>query len=126
MRVLTVNAFTVPAEPGSHNGSVNKVPQTYGDVDGFITMLMAACEDEVMNRTLETILSQPDKMRHAVLLGLLELFRVNGAPKDLSDAFVCLLDDEVAEKAYQVIYQCQRELSSPPAVSAPAPTSSAE
>jgi hypothetical protein len=89
--------------------AVNKLPQTYSDVDGFITMLMAACEDEVMNGTLETILSQPDKMRHAVILGLLELFRVNGAPKNLSDAFACLLDDEVAEKAYEVIFECQRE-----------------
>ena len=72
-------------------------------------MLLAACEDLGMNETLETLLSAPDNRRKAVVHELLEQFRVNGAPKSLHNAFVCLLDDEVAETAYQIIYQCKRD-----------------
>ena len=40
---------------------------------------------------------------------LLERFRASRAPKELHEAFVCLLDDNVAETAYEVIYQCKRK-----------------
>jgi hypothetical protein len=72
-------------------------------------MLMAACEDMGMNETLETLLSAPNDRRKAAVYELLERFRMSGAPVSLHNAFVCLLDDDVAEKAYQVIYQCKRE-----------------
>jgi hypothetical protein len=84
------------------------VPKTYGEIESFVTMLLAACDDMGMNDTLETILSQPNDRRKAVIRELLERFRLGGAPESLHDAFVCLLDDEVAEKAYEVIYQCKR------------------
>jgi len=88
---------------------VATVPKTYGEVEGFITMLLAACEDMGMNDSLEVLLSAPDDRRKAAVHELLERFRVDGAPQSLHDAFVCLLDDEVAEKAYDVIYQCKRK-----------------
>jgi hypothetical protein len=83
-------------------------PKTFGEVEGLVTMLMAACEDAKMNDTLEMLLSAPNDRRKAVVRELLERFRVAGVPKSLHDAFVCLLDDEVAERAYQTIYQCKR------------------
>jgi hypothetical protein len=30
------------------------------------------------------------------------------APKDFIEAIACLLDDAVAEKVYEVIFQCRR------------------
>ena len=84
-------------------------PKTYGEVEGLVTMLMAACEDLGMNETLELLLSAPDDRRKAIVYELLERFRMSGAPTSLHNAFVCLLDDDVAEKAYQVIYRCKRE-----------------
>ena len=83
-------------------------PRTYADVEGFITMLMAACEDMKMNDTLQIILSQPDARRRIIVRDLLERFRQQGAPRDLSSAFACLLDDGVAERAYEVIFKCRR------------------
>jgi len=83
-------------------------PKTFAEVEGLVTMLMAACEDEQMNETLEMLLSQPDDRRKAVVHELLERFRLAGAPKPLHDAFVCLLDDQVAERAYQAIFACKR------------------
>ena len=85
------------------------VPKTYGEVEGLVTMLLAACDDMGMNDTLEMLLSQPNDRRTAVVRELLERFRQAEAPKSLHDAFVCLLDDAVAEKAYEVIYQCKRK-----------------
>jgi hypothetical protein len=84
------------------------IPKTYGEVEGLVTMLMAACDDMGMNDTLEMLLSAPDERRRAIVRELLERFRLSGAPKSLHEAFVCLLDDAVAEKAYEVIYQCKR------------------
>ena len=85
------------------------VPKTYGEVEGLVTMLMAACDDLGMNETLEVLLSAPNDRRKAAVHELLHRFRTSGAPTSLHNAFVCLLDDDVAEKAYQVIYQCKRD-----------------
>ena len=75
-------------------------------------MLIAACDDLGMNDTLEMLLSQPDARRKAVVRELLDRFIAGGAPKSLYEAFVCLLDDDVAEKAYEIIYRCKRDRSS--------------
>lgn len=76
-------------------------------------MLLAACEDAGMNETLDMLLSQPDDRRRFVVQQLLQRFEQTGAPKTLSDAFLPLLNNEVAEKAYEVIYQCRRGAAKP-------------
>jgi hypothetical protein len=89
-----------------------ETPQTFGDVEGFISMLLAACEDEEMNGTLQTLLSQPDDRRRATVHRLLERLRERQAPKALIEAIACLLDDVAAEKAYEAIFRCARKGSS--------------
>jgi hypothetical protein len=84
-------------------------PRTYGDVDGFIDMLLAACENREMNETLEILLSQPDDARRGMVHKLVEHCRERKAPQKLIEAIGCLLDDAVAERAYEVIYQCRRK-----------------
>lgn len=85
------------------------VPRTYAEVEGFITMLQVACEDATINHTLQDLLSQPDQMRRTTVLNLTEMLRNKSASPALIEAIVCLLDDEVAEKAYEVIYKCARK-----------------
>jgi hypothetical protein len=80
----------------------------YGEVEGFVNMLIVACEDAGMNESLELLLSQPDDRRRAVIRDFLDRFRTTAAPKSLHEAFACLLDDRVAEKAYEVIYKCRK------------------
>ena len=84
-------------------------PKTFGDVDGFINMLLAACEDDAMNETLQILLSQPDERRRVIVHRLLDRLKEKKAPPPLIDAMACLLDDDAAEKAYQVIYQCEKK-----------------
>jgi len=86
------------------------VPKTFGQVDGFIDMLLAACEDKGMNDTLEMLLSQPDDRRKAIVYRVLDQLREKKAPAMLVEAIACLLDDDAAEKAYEVIFQCRRKL----------------
>jgi hypothetical protein len=86
-----------------------EIPRSYADVESFITLLQVACEDAAINSTLQQLLSQPDHTRRAVVLKLAERLRENSAAPEFIDAIVCLLDDEVAEKAYEVIYQCARK-----------------
>lgn len=82
--------------------------KSVAEVEGFIMMLRAACEDETMNETLQSLLSLPDKKRHEVVLKLVQELNNKDAPKILIEAISCLTDNAVAEKAYDAIYQCSR------------------
>ena len=82
--------------------------RTVAEIDGFINMLRAACEDNTMNKTLENILSQPDKKRKQLVLMLVKELTKKKAPHDLIEGISCLIDDAVSEKAYEVIYKCSR------------------
>lgn len=84
-------------------------PRTYGEVEGFIDMLLAACEDASMNETLEMLLSQPDDKRRAMVEKILMRLRTRKAPQKLVEAMACLLDDEIAVRAYQAIHNCPRK-----------------
>ena len=88
---------------------MNFVPRAYAEVTGLITMLQVACEDADINKTLETLLSQPDEYRRTFLKDLLVRLREKQAQTELIDAMACLLDDAVAERAYQEIYRCSRD-----------------
>lgn len=83
-------------------------PKTFAEVEGFISMLQGACEDAKLHTTLEMILSQSDDGRKAMIHALLGELRANHAPQELIEAFICLLDNDVAEKAYVVIHKCER------------------
>ncbi|MSQ72178.1 MAG: hypothetical protein EXR27_12925 [Betaproteobacteria bacterium] len=82
--------------------------RTVGDVEGFITLLRAACDDKGMNDALEKLLSMPDEQRKTFVHGWVSDLLVKQAPADFIEAIACLLDDAVAEQAYQVIFQCRR------------------
>jgi hypothetical protein len=84
-------------------------PRSVADVEGFITMLRAACEDRVMNQRLERLLSLPDEQRRATVHGWVSDMLIARAPKHLIEAIGCLMDDAVAEKAYEVIYRCKKK-----------------
>ncbi len=86
-------------------------PSTFAEVEGFVGLLQAACEEPEMNSTLQTILEQPDAIRQTMIRDLLVQFEKKGAPQILSEAFICLMDSEVAEKVYVYIHRCERPLA---------------
>jgi hypothetical protein len=83
-------------------------PKTVGEIETFITMLRTACEDETVNQRLERLLSMPDQKRQAVVHAWVNDMLIAQAPRDFVSAIACLLDDTVAEKAYEVIFNCRR------------------
>jgi hypothetical protein len=84
-------------------------PRSVAEIDSFITMLRVACEDREINDRLAKLLSLPDPKRQAVLHAWVSDLLVAQAPRDFTAAIACLLDDKVAEKAYEVIFRCKRE-----------------
>jgi len=82
--------------------------RTIAEVDGFITLLRAACDDRTVNDALEKLLSLPDERRRDLVHTWVSDLIVKEAPKDFIEAIACLLDDAVAEKAHEVIFQCRR------------------
>jgi hypothetical protein len=83
-------------------------PKTVGEIDTFVTMLRAACDDETVYERLEQVLSMPDEDRRALIRSWVNDMLIAEAPRDFIQAIACLLDDQVAEKAYEVIFKCRR------------------
>ena len=82
--------------------------RTVGEIEGFINLLRAACEDQKMNAALQKLLSMPDGERRAFVQNWVSDLLIEEAPKEFIEAIACLLDDAVAEQAYEVIFQCSR------------------
>ena len=87
---------------------VQNPPRSVAEIDGFITMLCVACEDREINDRLAKLLSLPDPKRQAVLHAWVSDLLIARAPRDFTAAIACLLDDKVAERAYEVIFRCKR------------------
>jgi hypothetical protein len=83
-------------------------PRSVAEVQGFIDLLMAACNDAKINATLQRLLAMPDARRQGLVHAWVTDLIIEEAPKDLVEAVACLMDDAVAEKAYEVIYKCRR------------------
>lgn len=83
-------------------------PKSVAEIESFITMLRVACEDPKINAQLERMLALPDEKRRALLHTWVSDMLIAKAPKDFVEAIACLMDDRVAEKAYEVIFQCKR------------------
>ncbi len=84
------------------------LPRSVAEIEGFIDLLKAACEDQQINTTLERLLAMPDAQRQGVVHAWVTDLLIAEAPRDFVQAVACLIDDAVAEKAYEVIYQCRR------------------
>ena len=82
--------------------------KSVGEIDAFVTMLVAACDDATMYERLERLLSMPDEKRQALVRTWVGDLLIAEAPRDFVQAIACLLDDRIAEKAYEAIFRCKR------------------
>jgi len=101
------------ANPGSFGKKAGSdtsfpVPKTVGEIDTFITMLLTACENDMVHGHLEKLLSMPDRERQGAVHAWVSDLLIAQAPQDFIAAIACLMDDQVAEKAYEVIFECRR------------------
>jgi hypothetical protein len=83
-------------------------PRSVAEVEGFVSLLMAACNDPSVNATLERLLSMPDDRRRGLVHAWVTDLLIEEAPRDFVQAVACLSDDAIAEKAYEVIFNCNR------------------
>jgi len=83
-------------------------PRTVAEVEGFVDLLLAACNDPGINATLEQLLSLPDQKRQGLVHAWVTDLIIAEAPQDFIQAVACLSDDAIAEKAYEVIFKCRR------------------
>jgi hypothetical protein len=85
-----------------------QAPKSVGEIGTFVTMLATACEDAVVYQRLEQLLSMPDQKRQGLVHAWVTDLLIAEAPRDFVQAVACLLDDRIAEKAYEVIFKCRR------------------
>jgi hypothetical protein len=83
-------------------------PQSVADIESFVNLLRVACEDPKINAQLERLLSFPDQKRQNMIHTWVSDMIIAEAPKDFIAAIACLRDDKIAEKAYEVIFKCNR------------------
>jgi hypothetical protein len=83
-------------------------PRTVAEVEGFVNLLRAACDNAKISATLERLLSMPDEKRRGVVHAWVTDLLIEQAPQDFVQAVACLMDDTIAEKAYEVIFRCGR------------------
>lgn len=83
--------------------------RSVADIEGFVGLLRAACEDPQINATLERLLAMPDAQRQGLVHAWVSDLIIAEARREFIEAVGCLIDDAVAEQAYAVIYQCRRE-----------------
>ena len=104
---------SVAALPGhAHRYNMNMTtqpPRSVADIEGFVGLLRAACDDPQIKPTLERLPAMPDAQRPGVVHSWVSDLIIAEAPCELIEAVGCLLDDAVAKQACAVIYQCRRE-----------------
>lgn len=86
---------------------MSSLARSVAEVEGFVDLLRAACADERINATLRRLLEMPDGKRQGVVHAWLTDLLIEGAPKEFTQAVACLMDDAIAERAYEAIYQCK-------------------
>ena len=84
-------------------------PRTAREIDSLVTFLLATCDDAGMTAKIEKLLELPNTKRKELVQFLLHQFRFSGAPATLSEAFSCLLDDDIAERACELVFKCKRQ-----------------
>ena len=88
----------------------NAPHKSLAEIDSFITLLCVACEDSDIYQQLEKILSLPNENRQFLLRSLVADMQNKGASPDFIAAIASLIDTEVSERAYEVIFNCQRQI----------------
>jgi hypothetical protein len=88
--------------------SVPRKAKRVAEIESFITMLTTACADDSVYQRLERLLSMPDRKRQAVVRAWVNDLLIAQGAGDFTQAIACLLDDRVAERAYEVIFRCKR------------------
>lgn len=85
-------------------------PRTVAEMETFVDLLHAACNDMRVHATLEKLLTMPDERRRALVHVWVTDMLIAGAPPEFIKAVGCLMDDEIAEKSYEAIFNCRRPL----------------
>src|SRR5262245_25952355 len=82
--------------------------RSVAEIEGFVRLLTVACKDTKVSAALERLLSMPDERRRNLVHVWVSDLLIEGAPSEFVQAVGCLMDDAVAEKAYEVIFKCKR------------------
>jgi len=78
-----------------------------GQNDPFITLIRVAQEDTEIRERLFTILTLDKFNRESILNSYLEEMRLKQAPAEFISAIACLLDDDIAQKALEILQEGQ-------------------
>lgn len=73
------------------------------DQELFVSLVQTAKEDEAIRSRLRAILRQSAFHRKSMLNTLIAELKIQSAPAEFVQAIACLLDDDVARKARELL-----------------------
>jgi len=76
-----------------------------GQNDPFITLIRVVQENTEIRERLFTILTLDKFNRESILNSYLEEMRLKQAPAEFISAIACLLDDDIAQKALEILQE---------------------
>jgi len=76
--------------------------------DNLVTLISVARENLAIRNQLISILDQPPFQRQSLINTWLEDLKLAGAPPELRNALSGLLDEHVANRAYELLTQADR------------------
>lgn len=71
--------------------------------EAFVSLIRTAQQDPAIRSRLRAILDQPPFHRKSLLNTMVAEMRLQSAPADFVRAIACLLDDDVAQKARELL-----------------------
>jgi hypothetical protein len=77
--------------------------KTHEVEEPFVTFMQVAKEDPEIKQAVIGILRQDEFNRTSILNTYIEEMRYKGAPESFISALACLLDKDVAQRAYDVL-----------------------
>jgi hypothetical protein len=84
----------------------NKLKETFKNDQSdepFVTFMQVAKEDPEIKQAIIGILNQNEFNRTSILNTYIEEMRYKGAPESFISALACLLDKDVAQRAYDLL-----------------------
>jgi hypothetical protein len=105
---LSIKSYTYINHSKRYNAAMPDTPKTVAEIDAFVSLLKAACNDEKVNATLRRLLEMPDARRQGVVHAWVTDLLIDGAPREFTQAVACLMDDAIAERAYEAVFECRR------------------
>lgn len=105
---MSMGSIRTPRMRSRTGGARLGKERSVGEIETFIAVLRAGCDEPAIRVVLERLLELPNEERVAFVEFWINDLKAKNAPIDFIEAIGCLHDTAIAEKAYEILFCCRR------------------